>query len=211
MAICGGKERLVAVIRVKEQPEPQSFEATVRRQGLNDLKSLGIDGESPLPTTVTLKPYWRHCLDDLYDSYAGICAYLAVHFERQTGAGSVDHFVAKSSKPAMAYEWKNYRLACTRMNSCKREFSDVLDPFEVENGWFHLELVSGRVFPSPWLSRERSDAVVSAIARLGLDEPGCREMRARHYQEYRQALYNEEFLRRRSPFVWMEAKRQDLL
>ena len=38
-----------------------------------------------------------------------------------------------------------------------------------------------------------------------------REMRARHYQEYRTGQYTAEFLEKRSPFVWAEAQRQGLL
>jgi|GEM_PF-2962091 len=33
----------------------------------------------------------------------------------------------------------------------------------------------------------------------------------RDYQEYREGLYTEEYLQKRSPFVWMEAHRQGLL
>lgn len=97
------------------------------------------------------------------------------------------------------------------MNSRKREYDDVLDPFEVEDGWFHLEPVSGRVFPNPQLPDEQQQAVQATVKRLGLDEPGNREMRARHYQEYREGFYTADFLRKRSPFVWMEANRQGLL
>ena len=30
---------------------------------------------------------------------------------------SVDHYVAKSGRWDLAYEWSNYRLACAAMNS----------------------------------------------------------------------------------------------
>jgi uncharacterized protein (TIGR02646 family) len=160
---------------------------------------------------MTIEPYWRHCLDEMHVSYDGCCAYLAVFFERVTGGGSVDHFIAISQRADLAYEWSNYRLACSRMNSRKREFDDVLDPFEVEDGWFHLEPVSGRIFPNPQLPDDQQRAVKATIDRLGLDDAGNREMRARHYQEYREGFYTAEFLKKRSPFVWMEIDRQDLL
>ena len=114
------------------------------------------------------------CLDDLHASYNGCCAYLAVFIERVTGGGSVDHFIAKSQRADLAYEWSNYRLACSRMNSRKRDYDDVLDPFEVETGWFRLELVSGRIYPSPGLPDGLKDQVVATIKRLGLDDPGNR-------------------------------------
>lgn len=199
------------MIHVAAQPEPSSFDTEVRQKGLAWLRKKNIDLRQPLPPKTTIEPYWRHCLDDMYTSYNGCCAYLAVFFERVTGGGSVDHFIARSQRPDLSYEWSNYRLACSRMNSRKREYDDVLDPFEVEDGWFHLEPVSGRVFPNPQLPDEQKQAVQATVKRLGLDEPGNREMRARHYQEYREGFYTADFLRKRSPFVWMEANRQGLL
>lgn len=199
------------MIHVTAQPEPASFNVEVRQKGLAWLRKKNIALDQPLPPKTTIEPYWRHCLDDMHASYNGCCAYLAVFFERVNGGGSVDHFIAKSQRADLAYEWSNYRLACSRMNSRKREYDDVLDPFEVQDGWFRLEPVSGKVFPNPELPDEQQQAVKATIERLGLDDAGHREMRARHYQEYRQGLYTGEFLKKRSPFVWMEANRQGLL
>lgn len=199
------------MIHVDEQPAPPNFVADVKQKGLKYFVDHGIDPNKPLPAKTEIAPLWRACLDDMYRLYGGTCAYLAVHFERVTGAGSVDHFIAKSPHPAKAYEWANYRLACSRMNSCKREYDDVLDPFLLADGWFHLELISGRIFPNPTLLPAEIDQVDATITRLGLDEPGCREMRARHCEDYIKNDYTADFLRRRSPFVWMEANRQGLL
>lgn len=199
------------MIRVQEKPEPASFEAAVRTPGLAWLNENGIALDQPVPPKVKMKAYWRECLDDLYREYEGYCAYLAVFFERTTGGGTVDHFVAKSKRADQAYEWKNYRLACSRMNSRKREYEDVIDPFEAQDDYFHLEVVSGRIFPNPQLSSSELARIEDTIKRLGLDDAWNREMRARHYQEYRQGDYTEDFLKRRSPFVWKEANRQGLL
>jgi len=199
------------MIHVVAQPEPATFDAQVRQKGLAWLRKQEIVLDLPLPEKTVLEPYWRHCLDDMHASYNGCCAYLAVFFERVTGGGSVDHFIAKSKRADLAYEWRNYRLACSRMNSRKRDYDDVMDPFDVENGWFQLEPVSGRIFPNPHLPGEQQQCIRATIDRLGLDNAGHREMRARHYQEYREGAYTAEFLRKRSPFVWAEANRQELL
>jgi len=199
------------MIHVAAQPEPVSFDVEVRQKGLAWLRKKKIALDKPLPPKTTIEPYWRHCLDDMHVNYNGCCAYLAVFFERVTGGGSVDHFVAKSQRADLAYEWSNYRLACSKMNSTKREYDDVLDPFELVTGWFHLEPVSGRIYPNPQLPDDQQQAVQSTIDRLGLDDAGNREMRARHYQEYREGFYTTDFLKKRSPFVWMEANRQGLL
>ena len=199
------------MIHVNEQPEPANFHANVRLKGLKYLADHGIDPNRPLQPKTIISNYWRDCLDDMYTLYGGTCAYLAVHFERVTGAGSVDHFIAKSPMPSRAYDWPNYRLACSKMNSCKREYDDVLDPFLLADGWFHVDLVSGRVFANPESTAAETTQIDAAIVRLGLDQPGCREMRGRHYLEYCQGEYTEAFLKKRSPFVWMEANRQGLL
>ena len=198
------------MIHVAPQPEPDSF-AKVRENGMAWLKKKNIALDQPLPSETKLKPYWRDCLDDLYTSYDGYCSYLAVFFERVTGGGTVDHFIAKSKRADLAYEWSNYRLACSHMNSRKRDYDDVLDPFEIEDGWLHLELITGRIYPNPALSPEKLTAIQKTITRLGLDDAGNRELRARYYQEYRSNEYTENFLKKRSPFVWAEAQRQGLL
>lgn len=199
------------MIPVKRQPEPDTFDVKVRKKGMRYLRKNAIPLDQPLPEGTKLYPYWRTCLDDLYSKYNGQCAYLAIFFERVTGGGSVDHFVAKSKRADLAYEWNNYRLASSIMNSRKGEFDDVLDPFEIREDMFHLELVSGRIYPNPGLSVEELKRVSNTITRLGLDDPGCREMRARHYQQYCQESYTEDFLKGYSPFVWHEANRQGLL
>jgi len=199
------------MIHVDAQPEPDSFDSEVRQKGVAWLKKKNIALDQPLPSKTEIETYWRSCLDDLHTSYKGNCAYLSIFFDQVTGGGSVDHFIAKSKRADLAYEWSNYRLACSRMNSRKRDFDDVLDPFEIKTGWFRLEPVTGRIYPNPTLTNDQQKAVQATIERLNLDDAGCREIRARHYQEYCEGEYTAEFLRKRSPFVWLEVQRQGLL
>jgi uncharacterized protein (TIGR02646 family) len=199
------------MIPVSAQPEPVKFHALVRAKGLRYLAKRGIPRTRILPRDTTLAPYWRDCLDELHSAYHGVCAYLCVFIERVTGGSTVEHFVAKSRRADQAYEWTNYRLACSTMNSRKRDYDDVLDPFHIEQGWFHLELVSGRIYPNPRLSAEQELAIQDTIDRLGLDDPLCKEMRVRHFDDYLRGDCSDGLLRRRSPFVWYEANRQGLL
>ena len=199
------------MIPVRERPAPESFEKAVRRKGLAFLRRIGAVMDQPLPEGTRLEPYWRACLGDLHAAYDGVCAYLCVYIERVTGGVSVDHFIAKSRKAGLAYEWSNYRLACMTMNSRKRDYEDALDPFAILEGWFQLELVSGRVHANPDSPPHVREQVADTIRRLGLDEAPCREMRARHFEEYCEGLYTADFLKKRSPFVWYEAQRQGLL
>lgn len=202
---------MASVIHVEPQPEPPSFDQDVRQKGIAHLQRKAIALHEPLPTGTELAAYWRDCLDDLYSAYQGTCAYLGVFFERTVGGATVDHFVAKSKRPVLAYEWSNFRLACHTMNSRKHDYEDVLDPFEVEDGWFQLELVTGRIYAAPELPEDVRSRVTATIERLGLDDAGNRETRARHFRRYREAPYPAEYLKEYSPFVFLEAQRQGLL
>ncbi len=200
------------MIPVQPQPEPDFFEAEVRAKGLAHLKDKGYALDQPLPAKAEIASYWRgDCLTALHRAYGGVCAYLCVFVERCTGGMSVDHFIAKSALAGLAYEWSNYRLACSTMNSRKREFDDVLDPFDLSPDWFHLDLTTGRIFPNPDLEDANHARVTQTIKRLGLDDPLCREMRVRWFDEYLREPLPNDYLRKKSPFVWAEANRQGLL
>jgi uncharacterized protein (TIGR02646 family) len=140
-----------------------------------------------------------------------VCAYACAYIERITGHGTVDHFVAKSADVGQAYEWRNYRLACLKMNQRKRDFDDVLDPFTLAAGTFVLDLVTGRIAPSPRLRNGALEAARRTIDRLRLDDAECRQWRLDWFDNYHNGHICERHLRRRSPFVWHEARRQNLL
>lgn len=189
------------MIPVRPAPEPPDFDAKVRQPGLIALAEARTD---PLP------PYWTTCLDDLWRAYHGVCAYLAVRIAPGTGARSTDHAAPKSKHPALAYEWSNYRLVCALMNSRKQAFEDVLDPFEVEPGWFRLELSSLEVLPGEGLSDDVTEAVQKTIRRLKLNDAECVAARDEHYDRYLQRRMDFDTLRRWSPFVALELARQGL-
>jgi len=202
---------LATVIPVEKQEEPANFDDDVRQPGLRWLREQKIVFNKKLPPGTELVPYWRKCLDDLHTSYAGVCAYLCVFVERVTGGVSVDHYVPKSLRARLAYEWSNYRLACFTMNARKLDFSSVLDPFTLKAETFLLELVTGRIYVNPRLTGTARKRAEDTIERLRLDSAECREIRARHYQNYCEFGYPEDYLKKYSPFVWIEAKRQGLL
>ena len=199
------------MIPVARQPEPVTFNDAVRVKGLAHLNKRGFALDQPLPTKADIEPYWRDCLTDLHKVYGGVCAYLGVYFERVMGGGSVDHFIAKSANAGLAYEWDNYRLACSTMNSRKREYSDVLDPIGLAPDLFWLQLSTGHIYPNPDLPSIAMRIVEETIERLGLDAPQCRELRARWYQDYLEHGLPSAYLKSKSPFVWAEANRQGLL
>lgn len=202
---------MAVVIPVTLAREPPTFDAAVRRPGRAWLAAQQIPLRRKLPPGTELKPYWRECLNDLHVSYGGVCAYACVFVERMTGGVSTDHYVAKSRRAGLAYEWHNFRLACTTMNGRKSDFTTILDPIGLARETFWLELVTGRIYPRPRMAATLRKRAERTIDDLALDDHGWRETRARHYEGYRRGDYIESYLRSHSPFVWYEAKRQNAL
>jgi uncharacterized protein (TIGR02646 family) len=199
------------MIPVIPQPEPRNFDADVRQPGKTWLRDHGISLNGPPPKGAALPTYWRNTQKDLWTAYEGVCAYLCIFFEWPLGAHSTDHFVAKSSNAGEAYEWANYRLSCLAMNRNKNKFDDVLDPFQIADNTFALNLSSGEISPSGTLSATQKREAAETITRLKLDSPECNEMRAQHYEEYLRQDVSADYLKKKSPFVWHEANRQSLL
>ncbi len=157
------------MIHVEKQPEPRSpdfdFDGLVRQPGLSALAEL--TGHPPTlkragprikkqadrveeltPDVLRRYPYWTRALDALHKAYRGICAYSCFYIELVSGP-TTDHFVALARAEAQhAYEWDNYRLASSLMNTRKNAFPDVLDPFEVQDGWFEINLGTLEVHPA---------------------------------------------------------------
>lgn len=188
------------MIHIDLRPEPPDFDKDVRQPGQ---KALARNVEE-------LPPHWRKCLPHLYDAYKGICAYLCVLIQPGTGARTVDHFAPKSSHRELAYEWSNYRLACSLMNSRKSSFEDVLDPTAVENDWFILDLSFLQILPNPNLDHPTMVKVQATINRLKLNDADCREAREVYFKAYLDKDDPMPFtlLEKWSPFVARELRRQ---
>ncbi|MFJ2463013.1 MULTISPECIES: hypothetical protein [Pseudomonas] len=211
------------MIRVEPANEPESFDEIVRKPGHRAIAELV--GEEALPArrgrprkvvaqtredipADKFPPVWTHALPDLMEAYGRLCAYICIYIERVTGGGSVDHMLAKSHAWQDVYEWQNYRLACTLMNARKNNYQDVLDPFEVEDGWFRLELVSYQVIPGEGLDPAIEARVLATITRLKLNDHDCLKVR----EEYATAFFDGDikldYLRRRAPFLAREIEGQ---
>jgi hypothetical protein len=213
------------VIRVEPAPEPFDFDAKVRQPGLAAIAELVGDPAPVRPGRARQKkaaqredlrpddfpPFWREALDDLLLAYRRICAYASLYIEPVTGAGSVDHMIPRSTNWSQVYEWSNYRLACSLMNSRKRDVSSLLDPFEIDDFWFGLELVEYRVVARERLPPEIETRVNETINRLGLNTRECCEARAAYGDEYLGGEISLERVMRRAPFVARELIRQGRL
>lgn len=211
------------MIRQELADEPGPFDANVRKRGLRAIAEMVGETRTPRPgrphgvkatrrediKPSDFPPYWTNSLDDLMAAYREICAYTCFRIHPVTGARSVDHFAPKSKAWHKVYEWSNYRLACSRINSRKLAFEDVLDPFEIEHGWFQLELVGFQVIPSQELPGELQSSIRDTVARLGLDD-FC-AARASDAENYWANEISLQILERESPFVAAELRRQDRL
>lgn len=213
------------MIRVEVAEEPAKFDTTVRQPGLRAMAELV--GEVPVPPRAAGRPFkkaaerrsdipaerlpafWTEALDDLMEAYHRICAYSCFRIHPVTGSRSVDHMVAKSRSWDRVYEWTNYRLACSRLNSRKNDLQEVLDPFEIHDGWFQLELVGFQVKPASGLTEEIRTPVQATISRLGLND--FRRDRERDAENYWAGRVCLDILEEESPFVARELRRQGRL
>lgn len=216
------------MLKVARAPTPADFWEKVTNRGLRAVaEMIGSDttgktyqrkAGKPFKKTANyardippekLPPYWRDFLNELMSSYSEVCAYSCMRIHPVTGGASVDHFAAKSTSWRRAYLWSNYRLCCSRLNSKKNKFDDVIDPFRVIINSFQLELLTFQVKPDDTLEAHDYDMVKNTIERLGLND-FCADREA-HAEDYWKREITLKILRRESPFVAREIHRQNRL
>lgn len=197
------------MIGVKRRPEPKppgfDFDAHVRVPGNAWLTA------NPKAPAKDMPPLWRDAMPSLRAAYKSVCAYFCCYVMPATGGGSADHFVPKSKAKNVAYEWDNYRFACTRMNARKRDASDVLDPVGLTDGLFVLAFNTMRVKPAAGLTGPVLKDVKSTIKRLKLNSQECITERQEHWDNYDKHGLSAARLIEFAPFIVMEAARQGLL
>jgi 5-methylcytosine-specific restriction endonuclease McrA len=186
------------------RPEYPGFNSQVRRPGAAFLAAY------PRPTSEQFrkKNFWSRAAKELHAAYSGICAYTATYLPEQ---GSVDHFIPKTINPALAYEWSNYRLASGRVNSCKGNQTDILDPFQVGNDWFEIDIPSCLLRAKadlPHGLRTSINATINSL-RLNTDDYYVQE-RCNILIDHAKGEITLNFLRRRYPFLAKEIERQNL-
>lgn len=214
------------MIRVIQAKEPEDFDTKVRQPGLraiaemvNELPDKRRVGR---PTKIVASkreeippsrfpPTWQKALKDLLEAYRRICAYACLYIEPVTGGASVDHMAPKSMTWDRVYEWTNYRLACLLMNSRKGKFDRVLDPFEIGDDWFALDLVGFQVIGGPGATDNIRAQVERTIDELALNDLACRQARTGYAEDYLEGLISLAYLERRAPFVARELRRQGRL
>lgn len=223
------------MIRVRPSSEPAGFDDSVRKRGQNALLELIGSPEAPkrrgpkrrkLADRIKdlcaddLPAFWTAALPDLRAAYRDICAYLGMYIDPATGLATVDHFKPKSRYQRLAYEWSNLRLAAHQVNTDKDNYEDVLDPFQIQDGWFVLDLLTFKVDAAEELDEHTRKAVLATVDRLKLNDPTYCAARARYHDLYHGLKTEPEdpdeplplkWLLRHCPFVARELHRQGRL
>lgn len=191
------------MIPITPKPEPPDFTQKVRAPGQAFLRN------NPAPTDWHNHDDWRNALHDLYEAYNGICAYSAEWIPPLSDP-TVDHFVPKSARPELAYEWRNYRLAFLRLNRNKLNYQDVLDPFVLQPNWFVLDFPSLQITANEALSDLQKAQVCATIKRLKLNEQPGIKSRMRWLCDFcvRIDAWRFDYLRENAPFIAYELERQ---
>jgi hypothetical protein len=199
------------MIPVIAKPEPEDFDARVRQPGIAFLQQLGLSQTSVAPSKLQWKSHWQNCLEQLADAYERICAYSSFRVHPITGSGSVDHFVPKSRKPYLAYEWSNFRFASSRLNSRKRDKPMELDPFTMPADVFTLSFVDFSISINGSQPGNVSQNAREALTILKIDDALHRHERKRLFEQYQSGQISAEVLRAENPFVFQQAQRERML
>lgn len=121
------------MIPVAAPDEPEGFDAGCRIPGNAWLrKNPAADPHK--------NPLWTKFTQELRAAFENRCGFLAMKIHR----GTVDHWLSVRSRRDLTYEWSNYRFVDCAINNAKKPSWEgkLLDPFEVEEDWFEVQLPS---------------------------------------------------------------------
>ena len=186
------------MIPVRPASEPPGFGAKVRGPGLAWLK------KNPAPKRP--RDYWSPFKPQLADAFRNLCGYVAMY----EPVGTVDHFLSCELHRERAYEWSNYRFAQAWVNSSKQVADEaVLDPFEVQEGWFEILLPSLQLVRTdkvPAELRARADYTLDRL-HLRHDERVIRQRRA-WYELYQRGDLSLDGLKEKAPLIAAAVEKQ---
>ncbi len=207
------------MIQVIEKDEPSYFDKLVRKRGAKYLSRRSNQSIAPTDKEYKNHAYWTkrwsNTLEDLGEAYDNICAYCCEKIHPLTGNKQVDHFKPKSQVPyhLLAYEWSNYRFAAGQLNNWKDD-NEVLDPFQIQDGWFVMLFPSLQVEPAdadvlpPHVTQEQIQNTINVL-HFNIS-PIFYKVRRDHLIVY--CLSNDfAYLLKNSPFVAKELIRQGLV
>lgn len=180
------------MIHVLPVPEPKDFDEKARVPGRKWLEN---NPEAKRP-----KDHWTAFKWVLAQGFQNRCAYCAM----LDLVGTVDHFVSWHEDRSQAYAWENYRYCSQWINASKGKTpaDKLLDPYQVQDGWFEILLPSLQLRVSdkvPYDLRERAEYVLEHL-HLCDDERVLRQRRE-WYRMYQDGDLSLGGLRKMAPLI----------
>jgi hypothetical protein len=176
------------MIHFDRVPEPPAFDREVRQKG-EDWLAKNPDKKRP-------RDLWSPFRKHLADGFQNLCGYSAM-FEP---IGTVDHYISCHQDRTKAYDWANYRFASAWINSSKRTNDQILDPFEVGDEWFEVELLTFSLVPQiEKIPSSEIDKVKQTQRRLN-NEVIVRQRRE-WYRTYADGEISLDGLEKKAPLV----------
>jgi len=151
------------------------------------------------PASNKFPAHWRKYQPQLAAGFHDRCGWWAMRI----ADGAVDHYLSKKFHRKLAYDWNNYRYISTSVNSSKRNHDDdVIDPFDVQPGWFEVQLPSmllRRTSLVPTALQVKADFTIQKL-RLVSGHKVRRNRRA-WYEDYKKGLISDAGLAAYAPLV----------
>jgi hypothetical protein len=143
----------------------------------------GLDWLGKNPNSERMPAHWTKFQTELADGFSNRCGWWAMWI----ADGAVDHFLSRKHYRHLAYSWDNYRYIAGTVNSSKKTLDDqVLDPFEVQDGWFEVLLPSMQLVTTLALPAGLATKATFTLKKLHLQN-GAKVRRCRHkwYESYK--------------------------
>jgi len=180
-------------------PEPNGFNDKCRQAG--------TDWLTANPNCKRPRDFWSPFRHALADGFSNRCGYGAMWI----ASGTVDHFVSCDEDKSLAYEWSNYRYVDGWVNSSKskKPSADILDPFDVGNGWFEILLPSMQLVLTDAIPPAFREKAEKTLAQLPIrDDERILRTRREWYRMYEDGELTLEGLRKKAPLIAAAVEKQ---
>lgn len=179
------------MIPVPPVPEPPAFNEQARIPGKQWLVN-HPDAKRP-------RDYWSPFKKELADGFRDLCAYCAMWIS----SGTVDHFISCHEDRSQAYEWRNYRYCLHTINSRKgaTPAGQLLDPYEVQEGWFEILLPSLQLRVLDNIPRQFQEQADFVLDKLDLNGEWMLRVRSAWYGMYKSGQLTLDGLRKKAPLI----------
>lgn len=179
---------MIPVARVRE---PAGFDKACRKRGAAWLAAN--------PSVKRPKDLWSPFRPKLRSGFGNRCGYAAMY----VAVGSIDHYQSTKHRRDLAYEWKNYRFIDEWVNKSKQTIDQaVLDPYEVRDGWFEIQLPSLQLVVTSKVPAKHRARAEFTLKRLHLrDDERVIRQRDAWYQMFKDGKLTLDGLAEVAPLI----------